>query len=318
LSEPVFWIPRYAVRDGAPAASDEGQYLPGLINWVGRSLPSAYLAAAARRLGAELRSAKAGLRLVVGDAEIPLDEALLASLEPMLAPLGDTLPDEAILVVPATVTAQAEKLLRERLILLGVAEVRVERDAPALLRGAGIALAAGELALVTDVGLAETRVSLVRDRAVLAATAAPDLGLWDADQALADRLAAQILRAKGVDVAADVAANDLLLEQIANARRDTPPGTPWSIAVAGAELALEPSEIDGHLSPFSERVALFAGRLLEQYRPEGAPVAHLLLAGEEPCWPGLSAALGSLLGQTPVEIEVGPGARLRGATGGGV
>ena len=307
--------PRLALSGMKVECTATGTPVPGLVTWVGRRWPSAHASVAARRLGLTLKPGAGGdPALVIDGTPVSLLDALDACVRNLAAPLEASPPPIVTVVVPArthpTATALVERILRTA----GVGEIRTMVDAVATLSAAGTTLDAEEWALTIDLGLVETRVTLLHGPSHDAGVRiAVDCGLRDADELIGDRVAVELLRGQSLDVADDPSLRAGLLEQVANMRRSTPAGLPWKFSLAGSDLSLGPTVISSWCAPLNERIALLADALLQEHGGPMQALKAVVLTPEQPAWPGLAEALETLLGARPVVPEDGPLSRLRGA-----
>jgi uncharacterized protein (TIGR02266 family) len=304
---------RLALEGTAVRLSPTGVPVTGLVGWVGRRWPSAQTSAAARRLGISLCRGPGGEpALMLGTTPVSLLDALGACVRDLVEPLEDAPPPCVTLIVPARVHMTVTSILKATLNAVGVNEVRTMTDAVLALRASGSVLVSGHWALVIDVGLAETRATLMQSPETAAGLrTAVDCSLHDVDQLLTERAAMQLLRVAGVDIADDASLQTSLEAQVSESRRSSGAGPPWSLSVAGSELTVEPSTVAQWAEPLSERVALLADALLNEYGVPAQALKAIVVTAEEQPWPGLLATLESALGVRPIVPEGGPVSRIR-------
>ncbi len=295
---------------GRVESAEDGVWVPHLVGWLSAPWPSAYAVAAARRLGLSLTGGadgRAALRL--GALTVSLADALTACLQGLPISGGGA----ATVIVPSGLTATAQDTLREALAAVGLSSATLVPDAVALLARLKKALAAGALAVVVDVGLFEARVTLVAAPAdVQAARATLGSGLWDADELLIDRADTAYLRQHALDLAADEGLRDALARQIGALRR-AGTRTAWKLSVGEKDLELPVAQVARFCEPLSERLALAVDAVLVAAGRHAGELAALVLASEEPLWPGAAQAMATLLGTAPLIVPPTSEVRLAGA-----
>ncbi|MEE8409683.1 MAG: TIGR02266 family protein [Myxococcota bacterium] len=295
-----------------------GTSMPGILSWIGRRYPSAHLHAAARRLDIRLSADADQMTLLhVGDTAIPLEGAARASLAALIDHLGDEPPSSLTLVLPSTLDDTASATVCDWLRDMGVETIETVSEAVAVLRASGFVLEPGARAMTVEVGLLETRVALVEAPGrVVAAEAAPDAGIRDADALIFDATNAAFMREHGVDVEDDPSLHESLAEQLKTLRAETPPGMAWNVSVAGAPIEIPSAVIADWVATQSERVALACEAVLNRCNLTADALSAMVVTTEAAPWPGLIETIRAALGVQPIVPAPGPGTRLRGAVAG--
>jgi uncharacterized protein (TIGR02266 family) len=284
-----------AVVEGRLEPSEGGRPLPDLIHWAGRPCPSAYATAAARRHGIQLTGSAERVLMTVGEATFPVREAVEALVDRASSPFSAAPPREVFVVIPASASGAVCEMLNDRFGSLGVTTVHLIPDAIALLRGLHVSLEPGHWGLVVRVGLDETRVVLVRGPDEIAAChTAPDLGLHETDELLVERCAVAFLRGHGVDVERDPAMRADLSRQVAAAREAA--ATSWHLTAGKASLRIDAATLERWTAVWRERIAISCETLLSTHGGALTTPSTVVLAADEPAWPGLGATLTELLG----------------------
>jgi uncharacterized protein (TIGR02266 family) len=281
--------------EGRLEPSAGGRPLANLIHWAARPSPSAYAAAVARRHGIQLTGSAEQMVMTMDGATIPVRDAVDALLDQATAPFATAFPREVFVVIPASASSAVCEMLRDRLGSLGATTVHLIPDALALLRGLSVTLDPGHWGLVVQVGVEETRVVLVRGAdEIIACHAAPDLGLHETDKHLVERCTAALLRGHGVDVEGDPAMRADLNRQVAAARKAA--ATSWHLTAGQAALGVDAATLGRWTAVWRERIAITCEALLSTHGGEQATPSAVVLAADEPAWPGLAATLTELLG----------------------
>ena len=298
--------PRLCSADGV-SVDETGSWLPGLISLVGRSFPSPYVSAFARRFGLPLvRSPDGGVAVTIDDVVVPVRDALMACLGGLLAPLADlSLP--AVVILPTGAKDAARAYLEEALPMLGLDNAKLCSDAQALFESCASETAPDAHLLTVDVGLLEARIALVQGGTVRATLSSLEAGLTAADGLLADHAAVLLLREHGLDIEDNQSLKSALLAQIAELRRQ-PGASEWKLSLAGSSLVIDAATVEAWSLPLHERVTLACETLLAAHDLGPDVLASVVLAGDEPAWPGLGAAIEKALG---CSLVLAPGAALR-------
>jgi hypothetical protein len=235
--------------------------------------------------------AEGRVALRLGRNIVTVREALSACLRELLEPYGnsDMLPAATRVVLPNLASPLALDLVGSVLSSFGYTRAEVVSDALACGVAMGLSPSSSKPALVVQANGLELRVSLLMGRQPPITRAALDLGLWRADDLLAHEVLMRWLR--------EGASNDLpavhkeLARAITSARTEAQDDSPWQLSAAGRTLVLPKSELVALAQPLSERVLLACGELLEQAGVRSRDLQMLLLAPDEPLWPGLTEAL---------------------------
>ena len=292
----------------------QGAYLPSLVSCLGLPWPSPQPAALARRLGISFgKSPRAEeMAVTLRPSPVPIDRALRAFAHTALQKLPlQPRPSAAVVVVPTQLSATAARTLEWLMQDLGFSTVRLLPNALALLHATPLAPAPGEVTLILTVGALGTEIALLEGRSAL--HPAPyifDLGFWNADSEVHNHLTMHLLK-QGIDLDDDPALADDLMDQITRNRRASLPR--WAISLAGADLKIEVTSVARWLLPASERLLLMCDVMMRNHVPEGRQVKHLVLAGDEPLWPGVQEMLQEQLGLSPFVLANGAWSRLDGA-----
>ena len=292
----------------------KGDYLPTLVSCLGQPWPSPQPAALARRLGVSFgKGPRAGeIAVAVGANPVPIDQALRAFAQTALRKLPlQPKPNAAVVVVPTQMTAVATRTVEALMQGLGFDTVRILPNALALLYATTVTPAPGEITLVLTVGALGTEIALLDGTTPI--HPAPhflDLGFWNADAEVHNRLRMHLLK-QGVDVDEDPALADDLMDQITRNRHAS--ASRWAISLAGVDLKIEVTSVARWLVPASERLLLMCDSMMRNHVPAGRQVKTLLLAGDEPLWPGVQGMLQEQLGLPPFVLAHGAWSRLDGA-----
>lgn len=292
----------------------KGAYLPTLIACLGRPWPSPLPAALARRLGVVFgRGPRSGeMAVSVGAQPVPIDQALRAFARAALQKLPlQPKPESAVLVAPTQLPGLAKRALEAMMGELGFTTVRLLPQALALQLASPIDPTPGELTLVVSVGALGAELALLDGPTLLPPTSYMlDLGLWNADTAVHERVKMHLLK-QGVDIDEDPALADDLMDQITHNRRMA--ASRWAISLSGVDLQIEVTSVARWLVPASERLLLMCDATMRNHVPAGKQVKSLLLAGDEPLWPGVQGMLQEQLGLSPFVLANGAWNRLDGA-----
>ncbi|MBI3178278.1 MAG: hypothetical protein HYZ27_01375, partial [Deltaproteobacteria bacterium] len=295
---------------GRVGNADDGVWVPHLIAWLAAPWPSAYAVAAARRLGLSLTgSADGSAALRLGALSVSLTDALTASLSDLPTDGGGA----ATVIVPAGLSTSAEASLVSALAAVGLTPATLLPDAVALLARLRKPLATGALAAVVDTGLFAARATLVVAPAQVRAVRA-DLGagLWDADELLLNRAEVAYLRQHALDIESDDTLRDTLARQVGALRR-AGARTAWKLSVGGKDLEIPAAQVARWCEPLSERLALTVDAVLVAAGHHAGQLAALVLASEEPLWPGAAQTMAALLGTAPLIVPPTAEVRLAGA-----
>ena len=263
----------------------------------------------ARRLGLELEDDESGFPAVRWQGFTLSSAAIVhAGLEKVLsacAPNGA--PRQARLVLPASVSDAAKRLLLRRLAGFGVGRCVVALAPMVALKQAGIELAA-PATLVVEVLALETRLSLVSEKGKIIATAATlDANYAAADQALAAVFAA-VLPVTGCKPTAEWRA--ALLAVARSARRVVPDG-PWRLQTGAQATTVLAGDAGDALANISESLAISCDTFA---RAHGLDIAEIpvVVVPEEPLWVGLAETFARVLGRESRLIAPDLWLRLRG------
>lgn len=271
----------------------------------------------AQRLGWNLVNDGSGLSIVIDGFPVLVNDVIFETLSEATRPHREQTSGiaETVLVLPAATHSATRRLLTSMLEELGVEAPRLLTDAEAVLASVGLDLTFGQQAMVVQVTLFETRVTLVEgpDR-VRGFRSAIDAGLWEGDQTLSTHAGVEMLREHGIDAADDPSLLAALHEQVQRLRRQHVGDGPWSLSLAGAEIEATTSDVGEWCQSLSERIALMAHGVLIEHEVDPDELEALVLITDEMPWPGLIETFEDVLDVSPILPDAGPWIRIDGAS----
>lgn len=310
-------VPIRVGADGALVRGDRGLWLPSFLAWYEPRGPAPRAKAMARRLGWTLDRDGDELAVVVDGFPLQLRDVLLETLQEATRPHREQRSRirETVCVVPAVTSPASRRLVEQMLAELGVENVVVSSDAEAVLASVGVELSFGVQALVVQVTLFETRVTLLEGPdQVRGFRSALDAGLWEGDEVLVREAGNALLREHGVDDGDDPTLRASLREQVRRLRRNHVGAGAWSVALAGATVEATSEQVSEWCRPLSERIALLTHGVLNEHAVESDELEALVLVTDEMPWPGLIETLEEMLEVSPILPDAGPWIRIDGAS----
>ncbi|MEO1174961.1 MAG: hypothetical protein AAFX94_23340, partial [Myxococcota bacterium] len=267
-----------------------GEWLPSLLAWFEPVGPAPRARAMGRRLGWSIENGNAGIAVRVGSEPVPVRDVLRRTLEEATRPHREQSSeiDETVVVIPALTNSAARRLVTQMLSELGVDNPVLLTDAEAVLGSVGLDLAFGEQAVVVQVTLFETRVTLFEGPdQVRGFRCAIDAGLWQGDETLSREASVALLREHGIDADDDDELRSSLRDQVQRLRRQHVGDGPWSVSIAGATVEATPADVARWCSRLSERIALLTHGVMSEHEVNGDDLEALVLITDEMPWPGL-------------------------------
>ncbi|MEL6544516.1 MAG: TIGR02266 family protein, partial [Myxococcota bacterium] len=294
--------------DGSLVNGEDGLWLPSLLAWYEPRGAAPRARAMASRLDWELSHDGSDLSVVIDGFPVLLRDVLFETLQEATRPHREQRSEiaETICVLPAATSSSTRVLLTKMLTELGVSEPRLMSDAEAVLASVGLELSFGVQALVVQISLFETRVTLLEGPAqVRGFRSAIDAGLWEGDDVLARHAGIAMLREHGIDDADDPSLTASLRDQVQRLRRQHVGDGPWSLSLAGATVEATPERVGEWCRPLSERIALLTHGVLNEHEVEGDDLEALVLVTDEMPWPGLIETIEDMLGLSPILPDAG-------------
>jgi uncharacterized protein (TIGR02266 family) len=254
---------------------------------------------------AQVVAGRLGLTLTPGDDEWPAlttdgTKVSVAALmrDTLAALLGGPRPKRASVVVPASSSDAARRLLTLQVQELGIAEVRLEEAPAAILRICGVTLQDFERALVFEVGALASHVALIEGAGrILGTRTSFAASLAQADCLAADWLGGELLRQHRLDVVEDPSLGATVTTQVQSTRASG--ADHWSADIAGAKVALSPEATTRRLAVLSDELIVAADSLLRDNGTDPTELAAVIVASEELPWAGLLSAIERVLACRP-------------------
>lgn len=198
------------------------------------------------------------------------------------------------IVVPATMSAAVRSELKG-LALSASANAQLTDDVVTLA-----AVARQDEAVVISMSDFETRIGRVSGSTTTQVVTAD--GLAEIDQLVAQATARALLKEHGIDADDDPSLREALDTQVRLARKDGS-GNDWHVSIAGASVTMTQAEIAKAVEPALRRIAIAADAVRAG--------AVIVLASDDPLWPGVTSRFEALLG--PLEsLEPSPWLRING------
>lgn len=294
-----------------------GEWLPSLLAWFEPAGAAPRARAMGNRLGWSIERASDGLAVRVGSEPVLIRDVLKHTLEEATRPHREQNSEikETVVVVPAVTSSASRRLVTQMLNDLGVDAPTLVSDAEAVLGSVGLDLEFGEQAVVVQVTLFETRVTLVEGPdQVRGFRSAIDAGLWEGDHTLSREASVALLREHGIDVNDDEDLQSALRDQMQRLRRQHVGDGPWSINIAGATVEASAQDVASWCTRLSERIALLTHGVLTEHEVLTDDLEALVLITDEMPWPGLIETVEELLDVSPILPDAGPWVRIDGAS----
>lgn len=318
LEGPTSLTPRLGGGGDGLKVKNAATWVPCLVPLAGLGWPSPTATLWARRFGLHLGAgAGGGVAIIVGGRPVPAREALASCLAELLEPYASApqMPARSWVVLPAGATAAGE-VVKEALERGALAPPTILSDAVVLASAAGAYDAGASPRLVVHTTLLETRATVVSgEGGVLAVRSALDTGLWRADDILADQIALRLSLTQDVERGDEQAFRRDLVAAVAAAREGQDPKV-WHLGIGTKVHSLAEAELCELAHGASIRVLLACEEALAAAGVHQESLGALVLAADEPPWPGLADALGQGLGRAPLVAATHAWYRLERAAAG--
>jgi uncharacterized protein (TIGR02266 family) len=293
-----------------------GLWVPCLVPLASLGWPSPTAALWARRFGLPLGGDGAGgTAIMLGGRLVSATEALAVCLGELVEPYAnsDILPPLACVVLPPGTAPAVPRAVEHALAAFGLRNVEVIIDAIALVASTPEPRPSGPV-LVVQTSLLETRVAVVLGGGTLgSARSALDTGLWRADDIVADQLAVRLLVNHGLTATDEHVLRRDLVAAVAAARAESQGQAGWRLQVGEDTYALSEAELRELGAAASVRVLLACEEALGEAGLRSDALGAVLIAADEPPWPGLVDAVGEGLSHTPRLVGTHVWCRLEGA-----